>query len=249
MTKELVEFLKGVSESSMRYFFDDGYPRTTLAKEAAALLDATPPDVKALLAIDQALRGRVNDPDPLPVHPLAAVTDTTYGLVAGLLRERDKLKQELATLRNNCAKNDAEIQHQLGGALYGYGTLNGEPGYPTWGDHVGITLATEAGRWIKHVRGCFEAAEAEGLSDVLAEYDGNPQTKFERLHDIVARRLMPAITPGPAVGYTNEEILYLMRKASQKAIREFWSGEKVPPPEERAPQLFAQALLRGEKDI
>lgn len=45
--------------------------------------------------IDKALRGKVNDPDPLPpILPGAFSVETTYGLVAGILRERDQLRIE-----------------------------------------------------------------------------------------------------------------------------------------------------------
>jgi hypothetical protein len=51
---------------------------------------------KSLDAIDKELRGKVNDPDPLrPIFPGAASFTTTYGLVAGIRRERDQLKAEL----------------------------------------------------------------------------------------------------------------------------------------------------------
>lgn len=47
---------------------------------------------KEIEAINKALRGKVNDPDPLPgLFPHSTGESTTYGLVAGLLRERDAL--------------------------------------------------------------------------------------------------------------------------------------------------------------
>lgn len=51
---------------------------------------------ESLNAIDKHLRGNVNDPDPLPlILPGAASRTTTYGLVAGIRRERDQLKVDL----------------------------------------------------------------------------------------------------------------------------------------------------------
>lgn len=53
---------------------------------------------KTVAAIDSALRGKVNDPDPLPklhAHSVAG-EPTTYGLVAALLRERDALLAKVA---------------------------------------------------------------------------------------------------------------------------------------------------------
>jgi hypothetical protein len=59
-------------------------------------------------AIDKALRGKVNDPDPLPpILPGAFSVETTYGLVAGILRERDQLKAESkGHLATACMYND-----------------------------------------------------------------------------------------------------------------------------------------------
>ena len=52
----------------------------------------------SLDAIDKELRGNVNDPDPLTRSFHDAVScSTTYGLVAGIRRERDKLKACLRT--------------------------------------------------------------------------------------------------------------------------------------------------------
>lgn len=54
---------------------------------------------KQLDSIDKHLRGNVNDPDPLPtIMPGAASYTTTYGLVAGLRRERDYLKKSATPL-------------------------------------------------------------------------------------------------------------------------------------------------------
>lgn len=45
-------------------------------------------------SIDKKLRGNVSDPDPLkPIMPGALSITTTYGLVAGIVRERDQLKK------------------------------------------------------------------------------------------------------------------------------------------------------------
>lgn len=50
-----------------------------------------------LEAIDKILRGNVCDPDPLkPMLPGAVSVSTTYGLVAGLFREVQKLRAQLA---------------------------------------------------------------------------------------------------------------------------------------------------------
>ena len=47
-------------------------------------------------SIDKKLRGNVSDPDPLkPIMPGALSVTTTYGLVAGIVRERDQLKKAL----------------------------------------------------------------------------------------------------------------------------------------------------------
>lgn len=47
-------------------------------------------------SIDKKLRGNVSDPDPLkPIMPGALSITTTYGLVAGIVRERDQLKKAL----------------------------------------------------------------------------------------------------------------------------------------------------------
>ena len=52
-----------------------------------------------LNSIDKHLRGNVNDPDPLPpIMPGAVSYTTTYGLVAGLRRERDYLKKSATPL-------------------------------------------------------------------------------------------------------------------------------------------------------
>lgn len=72
------------------------FARAILAQSAPAATapsDGARQAEKSLAAIDKALRGRVNDPDPLPkLHAhTAAGEPTTYGLVAGLLRERDAL--------------------------------------------------------------------------------------------------------------------------------------------------------------
>lgn len=66
---------------------------------------------KSLDAIDKDLRGRVNDPDPLrPIFPGAASFTTTYGLVAGIRRERDKLKAEVARSTEREILQLAEIE-------------------------------------------------------------------------------------------------------------------------------------------
>lgn len=55
--------------------------------------------IKTLHSIDDHLRGKVNDPDPLPsILPGALQMTTTYGLVAGLLRERDSIRLQLDAL-------------------------------------------------------------------------------------------------------------------------------------------------------
>ncbi|WP_053092275.1 hypothetical protein [Pseudomonas putida] len=47
-------------------------------------------------SIDKKLRGNVSDPDPLkPIMPGSLSITTTYGLVAGIVRERDQLKKAL----------------------------------------------------------------------------------------------------------------------------------------------------------
>lgn len=54
---------------------------------------------KQLDSIDKHLRGNVNDPDPFPpIMPGAFSYTTTYGLVAGLRRERDYLKKSATPL-------------------------------------------------------------------------------------------------------------------------------------------------------
>ena len=52
---------------------------------------------KELLAIHMALKDNVNDPDPLPSSPHCASYPTTYGLVMGITRERDKWKSLAAS--------------------------------------------------------------------------------------------------------------------------------------------------------
>jgi cell division protein FtsB len=54
----------------------------------------------SLDAIDKELRGNVNDPDPLTRSFHDAVScSTTYGLVAGIRRERDQIRAEIAGLK------------------------------------------------------------------------------------------------------------------------------------------------------
>jgi hypothetical protein len=65
-----------------------------------ALLAEADSQTKTIESIDKHLRGNVNDPDPLPsIMPGAFSVTTTYGLVAGIRRERDKLKAENEALR------------------------------------------------------------------------------------------------------------------------------------------------------
>ncbi|MGH8382583.1 hypothetical protein [Pseudomonas sp.] len=57
---------------------------------------------KIVESIDKKLRGNVVDPDPLPpILPGALSISTTYGLVAGIIRERDQLKIERDRLRED----------------------------------------------------------------------------------------------------------------------------------------------------
>lgn len=63
--------------------------RDTLRAEADRLR-------QEVASIDKKLRGNVSDPDPLkPIMPGALSVTTTYGLVAGIVRERDQLKKAL----------------------------------------------------------------------------------------------------------------------------------------------------------
>jgi len=63
--------------------------RDTLRAEADRLR-------QEVASIDKKLRGNVSDPDPLkPIMPGALSITTTYGLVAGIVRERDQLKKAL----------------------------------------------------------------------------------------------------------------------------------------------------------
>ena len=63
--------------------------RDTLRTEADRLR-------QEVASIDKKLRGNVSDPDPLkPIMPGALSITTTYGLVAGIVRERDQLKNAL----------------------------------------------------------------------------------------------------------------------------------------------------------
>ena len=63
--------------------------RVTLRAEADRLR-------QEVASIDKKLRGNVSDPDPLkPIMPGALSITTTYGLVAGIVRERDQLKKAL----------------------------------------------------------------------------------------------------------------------------------------------------------
>lgn len=98
--------------------------RITVEANAAFIAAANPSAVLALIAeneqqariiasIDKHLRGVVNDPDPLPpIMPGAIGIETTYGLVAGIRRERDYLKAE-----SNAAQNAylaaGEREHSL----------------------------------------------------------------------------------------------------------------------------------------
>jgi len=55
---------------------------------------------KAIKEIDKLLRNNINDPEPLkPVWFGGLLATTTYGLVAGIVRERDKLEEQLAAMR------------------------------------------------------------------------------------------------------------------------------------------------------
>ncbi|HDS1770688.1 hypothetical protein NPS33_25055 [Pseudomonas putida] len=63
--------------------------RDTLRAEADRLR-------QEVASIDKKLRGNVSDPDPLkPIMPGALSITTTYGLVAGIVRERDQLRKAL----------------------------------------------------------------------------------------------------------------------------------------------------------
>lgn len=67
-----------------------------------ALIAENEQQAKTIAAIDKQLRGHVNDPDPLPsIMPGALQIETTYGLVAGIRRERDQLKAERDSLRED----------------------------------------------------------------------------------------------------------------------------------------------------
>ncbi len=59
---------------------------------------------KELLAIHKVLKDNVNDPDPLPASsPYCVSAPTTYGLVAGIVRERDELKKQAAAAESLAA--------------------------------------------------------------------------------------------------------------------------------------------------
>ena len=77
---------------------------STAAREEVVLglIAENESQAKTIAAIDKHLRGYVNDPDPLPpIMPGALQVDTTYGLVAGIRRERDQLKAERDNLRED----------------------------------------------------------------------------------------------------------------------------------------------------
>ncbi len=68
---------------------DVAHERDTLRAEADRLR-------QEVASIDKKLRGNVSDPDPLkPIMPGDLSITTTYGLVAGIVRERDQLKKAL----------------------------------------------------------------------------------------------------------------------------------------------------------
>lgn len=74
-----------------------------LAELKAAIAELTTENeqnANTISAIDKHLRGCVNDPDPLPsIMPGAFHIETTYGLVAGIRRERDQIKAEIERLK------------------------------------------------------------------------------------------------------------------------------------------------------
>jgi hypothetical protein len=75
-------------------------------------------------------------PDPIPPVPKSR-----------LLEEVERLQATVKAM----ADDDREIERLLGGALYGYGDIDGEP-HPAWGDHVAITLAMAAADEIERLR-------------------------------------------------------------------------------------------------
>lgn len=89
-------------------------------------------------ACRDALKGNINDPDPLPCTDERSLT--LYGMVAGVLRSRDDLKQQAAQLReenkslmacqcDGCAEtledNDAYCQKCWAGLQTAHTTLRG----------------------------------------------------------------------------------------------------------------------------
>jgi hypothetical protein len=70
---------------------------------------------KTMAAIDKELRGKVCDPDP--VKPIwngpAYFTETTYGLVSGIHRERNLLQQQLRNKDEQLAAAQARIVHLI----------------------------------------------------------------------------------------------------------------------------------------
>lgn len=92
---DFVNFYEDKAREQVRA--NDGRVRPLIYGDAAPAPSAQQAE-KTVAAIDSALRGKVNDPDPLPklhAHSVAG-EPTTYGLVAALLRERDALLAKVA---------------------------------------------------------------------------------------------------------------------------------------------------------